>query len=431
MNCPKCNQEIKEGSKFCEFCGTPVGGENINMAQPQAGQMPTPKKPIDKKRMTRIGVIAAIAIVALIVVIVLVKTHKTKLDLQDYTKVEFSGYEKYGTASIKFDSEKLAKDFADAAGIKKDLEELDADALSEISNYSDMIELFNKMEYKLNKESGLKNGDTVKVTYKFDNDLAKKYKVQFVGETMEVKVSGLKKVKEVDPFKDLKVEFSGTSPDASVTVTNESKEEALSSLYFQTEPSGDLAIGDKVKVFVDYNEDSFIEQYGCILTQTEKEYTVENVDAYVTASGDLDEEVLNQMKKQTEDTIKSYFAAEKDELKQSDLKYAGYYFLSKKNPDSWNANNIVYIVYSAKVKSKAKSFKTSTVYFPVKFSNVIKYADGTIYVDLNSTTIEGHTGLSYGWWEDVNGYLKESDMKNELVTSQKADYSDEAVDGLK
>ena len=66
--------------------------------------------------------------------------------------------------------------------------------------------------------------------------------------------------------------------------------------------------------------------------------------------------------------------------------------------------HIIRCIYSAKVKSKSKSFKTSVVYLPVKFTSVIKYADGTLYVDTDSDSIEGESGLNY---------------------------SDEAVDGLK
>ena len=49
------------------------------------------------------------------------------------------------------------------------------------------------------------------------------------------------------------------------------------------------------------------------------------------------------MKTQTENTIKAYFATEKEELKQSNLKYVDYYFLSNIHPDGWNAYNQVYI----------------------------------------------------------------------------------------
>ena len=32
MYCTKCGKEIKDGSKFCEFCGADVSGEKLNPA---------------------------------------------------------------------------------------------------------------------------------------------------------------------------------------------------------------------------------------------------------------------------------------------------------------------------------------------------------------------------------------------------------------
>lgn len=472
MICPKCHQVIPDESKFCEHCGAkiesaqqttqpeansqktvqeesiPTGNtqpdgpqhwEATHTATEQPSQKPASKF-LTKQNLIKFGIPAAAALVIILVAIVLIATHKKKIDLQDYTTVEFSGYEKHGTAALEFDRTKLSEALAKSAGINTDTKDLkDMDSLSDlqdmlsskkVTKYAKMYQLLEEIEYKLDKTSGLKNGDVVTVTFEFNNETAKELGVRFVGEPMEFTVEGLKEIKEVDAFASLKVEFNGTSPNASVSLNNESTEEGISNLYFTAEPSSDLKIGDKIKVSVDYDEEQFIENYGCVLSATEKEYTVENVDSYIEKADDISKEVLGQMKGQTEDSIKSYFAKEKAEISYSGLTYEGYYFLTNKTTDTWNSHNIVYIVYSAKVKSKSKSFQASTVYLPVKFSNVIRYADGTVYVDLNSTTIEGSTELSYGWFGKVSGFESKSDMKNQLVTAEKATYNDEAKDGL-
>ncbi|MEI3027835.1 MAG: hypothetical protein V8T30_05075 [Ruminococcus sp.] len=48
-----------------------------------------------------------------------------------------------------------------------------------------------------------------------------------------------------------------------------------------------------------------------------------------------------------------------------------------------NGTNQVYVIYSGKVKSveEKKQFDETTVYFPVRFTDIIQYADGTQYVD--------------------------------------------------
>jgi hypothetical protein len=431
MICPKCNQETDNNGRFCEHCGAQIVQPAAGQQTPVMQQPSKQKKPLDK----RIIAAAAAVVVVLILVIVLVKTHKTTIDLQDYTTVTFDGYDNYGDANLEFDYDRLMEDFADASGFD---DVSDIDSLSDIasetdaSDYAAMINLFDKLSYELDKTDGLKNGDTVTVSYTFDNDTAKQFGVKFKGDALEFTVAGLEEIREVDPFENLSVEFSGTSPNARVTCQNNSTEEGLSSLNFQAEPSSGLTIGDKVTVTIQYDEDSFIQQYGCILKETTKEYTCENVDSYLTKASDLDSDVLEQMKKQTKDSIKAYFAEHSQYVGMSGLKYAGYYFLTIKNSNGWSDYNRIYIIYSAKVKSKSKSFKTSTVYLPIKFSNIIKYAAGNEYVDLNSTSIQGSdTGLSFGWWSSVPGYKDVAKLKNDLVTSQNGTYDDEAGDGMK
>jgi hypothetical protein len=426
MICPNCNQTISDDSKFCEHCGGKI--ESLPVQQTPPGKI---RKPLNKRI---IAVAAAVACV-LVLVIVLAATHKKKINLQDYTTVTFSGYDKYGEAVLDFDYSKLLADFSDAAGVDNvdDIQSLtDLVDKDNASDYVQIASLFDKLSYELDKTSDLQNGDTVTVKYTFDNDVAKKFGVKFKGEDMKFKVEGLDEIREVDPFENVSVEFSGTSPNASVTCQNNSKEDGISSLYFQAEPSSGIAIGDKITVSVQYDEQSFIKNYGCVLTETSKEYTCEDVDAYVTQASDIDSDVLEQMKEQTKDAVKAYFAEHNQEIGMSNLSYAGYYFLSIKNADGWNDYNRIYIVYSAKVKSKDKSFKPTTVYLPVKFTNLIKYAKGNEYVDLNSTSIEGSdTGLSFGWWNTVPGYKSVTKLKNDLVTAQNGSYEDEAGDGMK
>lgn len=460
MICPKCKNTIEDDSRICRFCGfqfmAPQGGQQPGMQQaPQRGQMPGALQKIltsfkvffekliaDKKKLAAvIGGIAAIFIL-LIVIIVLVVTHKTKIDLQDYTEVEFSGYDGYGTASVNLDYDKLMEDFADEADIKESNlnEQLsDLSSLSDLagliqgssnSDYTKMLQVFSEMSCELDSSSELKNGDTVTVSYTFDNELANELGIELIGDELEQEVSGLDAIKEINPFDDVTLSFSGTSPQATASLTYSSSDDMLSEYDFEVEPSSDLAIGDTVKVTVSYDEEALLQEYGCKLTETEKEYTCEDVDAYISSGNDIDDDVLSSMKKQTEDVVEAYFA-DKDNITQSGLKYVGYYFLSKKNADNWGDSNQIYIVYSAKVKSTDKSFKSATVYFPVKYVNAIQYADGTQYVELNSTSIEGETGLEYSFWNQVPGYIDQGIMKNELLTAQKGSYEGDAFGDLK
>lgn len=262
----------------------------------------------------------------------------------------------------------------------------------------------------------------------------KQYKIEYVCESKEYTVEGLKETKKIDPFEGITVEFSGTSPNVSAKVVNNSKDEVYENIYYDLSKSYDIKIGDTITVTVSNDPEYFVEAYGCVFTSTTKDFKCTAVDQYVSKTADIKEDTLNAMKKQTEDVINAYFAGENKYIGVSDLKFEGTYFLYAKDENGWNwdGNNQIYIIYSGKVKSveDKKAFDETTVYFPVRFKDIMQYADGTQNVDLNNTSISGETNLEY-YYRNVDGYTNKGDMYKELVESQKADYTEEITDGLK
>lgn len=385
-----------------------------------------------------IGGIAGAAVL-LLLILVLAVTHKAKIDLNDYVTVSFSGYDTRGTASIAFDEEAFAADLQKKAkGLNntsqsvQSLSDIDWEELAEgVEDLGSYWNILGGVSWKLDRTENLSNGDKVKLTFTFDNEAAGKYKIKFVGKEQEISVSDLTPVKELDPFAEVTVKYSGTSPDAYAEIVNSSTEEALQSLDFSLSPESGIRKGDTVTVTVETGEEELLEGYGCTLKTTSREYTCDAVDEYVSALKDIDKSTMDSMKGQTKDVISSYFAGNQSELKRGKLKYEGCYLLSRKESDDWSSHNIVYVVYSTRVTSKAKSFRAQKVYLPVEFDNVIRYADGTGYVDLNSTSITGTTELSFGWWSKVSGYTTESTMRGELVSARKGEYNTESGGSLK
>ena len=119
-----------------------------------------PKKPMNKKLLFGIIGGACALLIIIIVSLVIVANHKTKINLSDYIKVSYDGYDAYGTASAEFDYDKYLDDLTKASSSFKKAYDSDI-TWSSIADYYDAVDI----DYDLDKTSGLSNGDTVTVSY--------------------------------------------------------------------------------------------------------------------------------------------------------------------------------------------------------------------------------------------------------------------------
>ena len=221
--CEKCGTELQNNVKFCPKCGTPVLIEKQN-----------DREPMKKSSKLKIGVLAAIAII-IIAAGGYILTRPKVINLNDYTECEISGYEGYGTAYADFNEDKFVRDVYSIAQ-KKD------------ENVSEEY-LFKGVRLSANAtpDKNLSNGDTVKVTYKFNEDDFKKYGIKLKAKTQTVKAKGLKKIKEADIFKDLNLQFYGTAPGVSTDEYIE-VESGNASFACTVTPSTNLNVGDEITV---------------------------------------------------------------------------------------------------------------------------------------------------------------------------------------
>ena len=521
MNCPKCNQFVPDGSRFCQSCGTnlleaavdaaagvepavadivdgpapasptqepavekeepeeqtpdvaqaepaaemAMGGASaqaVNAGEPYTGQQmasgqgqtvygqpaggyvqpaavgaTVAKKGLSKPVLFGIigGGIFLVAAAITLVIVFLVVGNKTAYKLSDYTEVTFEGVDGSGTVEVKLKDD-LIIELADNMGV--DLRKMrDSDgtdwgnvikmATKNLAEIMTVYAAIKSVDLTPDKKENLKNGDTVTVTYTFDEEKAKAAKAEFIADPLTVTVSGLSEVKEIDPFESLEVSFEGASPNAYVTYENKGTEEPLNYIWFDTDSRDGLKLGDTVTLKVEgYEEESFIKNYGVKFSQTEKTYTVENVDAFITENKELDAAALEVMKPATEGYIDEYFneSSRKEAVKATDISFVGYYLLTNKNTDVWLGYNKVYMIYSATVSSKEKDkqFKPTTVFFPVEYDDIKLLADGTYEINTEYKRILGSTDLKFGFWQTVSGYQDMEMMYDELVTAEGADY---------
>ena len=477
MKCVNCGAEIADDSRFCPECGSKIeqaaeqaaekveqAAEQATAQAEQAAEQATAQaeqvaeqaaeqtaiqfnavakeavKPAKKSHKGLIiglicgGVALLAAIIGIVLFIVLSGGGTEDVDLSKYFKVTFEGADGYGEATVDFDETKLYKDMCEASKKFDKIYSGSGNVSDKArSNYRKMKDI----DYYLDKDSELSNGDKVKLKVEFDNEAANDLGINFVLSKSEYTAADLTAVKEVDPFEGVTVTFEGTSPSVYADIEKPDTEEYYDVLYFSTK--GDdyyFAKGDTVTVVAEtyYDEAYIAKNYGVKFTQTEKDYVVENVDAYIESMDEIKDTALDAMKTATETAVTSYFDYYDTYLTSSDMKYEGLYFLKATDEESWNPNK-TYIVYSATVASKDKEFKKQTVYFTICFEDILLKADGSQTIETNLDYIDrydikGETDIEFddGWYR-VIGYKTLDDLKSDLIDSE-TDYTSTATAGL-
>ena len=406
-----------------QFQGRPQQGQF--QGQPQ--QARPPKKPFKMTKQLWALLIAVIAVVVVaIVALVVVKNQKKKVNINDYISVEYNGYETAGTAYVDFDETGFSEAVIKAQGKKlknvKSLDDLDWSDLTDLMGSSNW-DLIDSITFDVKPDSDLSNGDVVTVTASWNEDYEKKAGVKILSKEQEFTVEGLEEVKEVDPFEDIEVTFSGTPPYVYPNWTNNSEDDYLRYLWFNFEDYDSLDVGDTVTLTVDESEENALAN-GYKFTQTSKEYTVSGVDSYVTSAADISADNLDSMKNEATDALDAYFANNNSYIGNSGFSYEGSYYLVAKNSDTWGDTNVLYLVFSTTVTSAENAFEPTVVYFPVKYTNIMALSDGSQNFNTYGD-IEGYTDLEYDdGWDNVEGYTDGAQMFNDLVVTQKVEVTD-------
>ena len=430
----------QQGQFQGQFQGRPQQGQFQGQPQPQQGQFQgqpqqarPPKKPFKMTKQLWALLIAVIAVVVVaIVALVVVKNQKKKVNINDYISVEYNGYETAGTAYVDFDETGFSEAVIKAQGKKlknvKSLDDLDWSDLTDLMGSSNW-DLIDSITFDVKPDSDLSNGDVVTVTASWNEDYEKKAGVKILSKEQEFTVEGLEEVKEVDPFEDIEVTFSGTPPYVYPDWTNNSEDDYLRYLWFNFEDYDSLDVGDTVTLTVDESEENALAN-GYKFTQTSKEYIVSGVDSYVTSAADISADNLDSMKNEATDALDAYFANNNSYIGNSGFSYEGSYYLVAKSSDTWGDTNVLYLVFSTTVTSAENAFEPTVVYFPVKYTNIMALSDGSQNFNTYGD-VEGYTELEYddGWY-NVEGYTDGAQMFNDLVVTQKVDYTYEVTDNL-
>lgn len=302
-------------------------------------------------RKTKLAIVVAASIVVLTVVIAIVTSAfgSQKLPVDSTVEVKFSGANGYGTASIVNEW-----DWEDSIKFQKNKNNTPLEAMG----YKMILQQC--IEYSLSKDEELSNGETVTLKITVDKDTLKQYGFKAKDVTKKIKVSGLKKVKEINPFEDGKVELEiyGLSGAGSLGASanhvqiNVSKDQELVldlELLNKEELDGTLANGDKVSVKItdDYSNADLANSYGIVFSKREANIVVDNMSYYPIENPREIFEYLG------EDDMKNVLAALKsnydDYVGNIEAEYVGavYYYTDEPNYKNRmnNTNNQLILLY--------------------------------------------------------------------------------------
>ena len=325
------------------------------------------------------------------------------IDVSKYMTLSADGYNTVGKLNIDFDTDKLEQDYGKqiTTRFKKQMKNLKDDTYGLSSLTASLYDGYEADLFaetcatgSADKTKGLSNGDVVTYTWDDNSDEAEEaFGVKVKYSDITYTVSGLASVNTFDAFDGVDVEFSGISPDGRATVNSLPTAAEAQGLYYTLDENSGLSNGDTVTLTVHSNRDDFsdcIDKYGAMPQATEKTFTVEGLNEYVTSADTLSDSVLVSLQNQAEDVFKSY-AAQRFSNGQTfkGMTYLGNYILTPKNKDSWGDKNRIVLAYQVTVHHDYTSELNTTYdaddsfFWYITFNNVSKDADGNIASGLN------------------------------------------------
>lgn len=366
------------------------------------------------------------------------------INISEYIKITCEGANGYGTISTNLQKKELATEICG-----ENPDDFDLDSIKNIGDMADKYKEYNEKKKKydtikdslghvdvvVDKRENLKNGDVVKVTVNFPEQLEDALDISVSDTEYDYTVSGLKDVTAIDAFADdvMKVEYTGASPEVSIDVNNIAQESPANSIRYDIEEEGPFKDGDQVTVIASYDQDEMLEN-GYIVKEEKKTITVASDYKYVETMADLSEDFDKKLQDQALDTIKAYIVDKP--VKSMKWNFKGKYIRSFKGSEkNYGENqNVVYYIFDGKVKPKEKGYKAKQVYMVVGYKDVIIGKDGTstyIPSDQAQREEDGADYIDVGGWYSIYAYTSEQAVFDNYIQKYTDRYNYEVSDGLK
>lgn len=171
-----------------------------------------------------------------------------EVNLADYVKYTYEGYDGLGTGSATIDARKIVKDVEEQIGDEK------------ASNASKLLK---KIEIELEKTENLSNGEKIMVYFNNvkEQELLDECGLTVIKDGFETQVTGLQELEEVDLFADYDITYYGNDTVGSGYVSDYDFPDGVYGIYLELSKTKNLSNGEKIKVMVkSYDEDKDIQK---------------------------------------------------------------------------------------------------------------------------------------------------------------------------
>ena len=438
MKCKSCEKELKEGAKFCQYCGAQsVENSEVRQEIPTQQTIQQPKAPSifdNKKNRMIIAIVAAI----LVVVGAFYALWTPAINVEEFVQITFDGVNTKGRARVTLDEEELGKAVYKKLGgkIEIDSENFNLEnvwdaAASEWKILEAAYTIVNSVEVELDKYEDLSNGDKVTATITIDETELKNHKIKLRGKEKTENVENLKEAIALTAEilfdeSNLEVVFMGVAPNAEVELRNISKDSFISQIYYSADKMSGLAVGDMITVTAEVDE-YYAEEAGYVVSgELTKEFIAEDLDHYITTLDDIDDATMEKVEEQSLDIVEEWMANRGNRYSHSEPEEIAKLFRSLKpgasDNNSWYASveNALYVVYVVTETKAADSWGYGAegpdeLYIGVVYTNIIGRDDGSIDVVLTDGQLVESSSYSV--------HKSYDDFYRDTMTANKANYN--------
>lgn len=391
-----------------------------------------------RRRKRRLGIILVVFALLLILCICLIvrailSMPYEEVDLSQLVNITYTGYDSSGNAEVSFDEAKLDELMSK---LKTDYDEsflhsgkvedsdyvmfrqsltcgvLGAPVAGANNDVSQDISVTQINETNVSNSSmGLRNGSVITVNCNYDEELAKKLKLEVTSDSGQFTVGGLPTVSVIgvdEVFEGLNVSFSGISPNLTMSMENTSANPLVSRMNFEiVEPKEFYRDGDVVKVRAVFTEELCLETKYVVDAPVEecvREYTVASDSSYLTSADQLPNSILKEaidagkkaFKDANEYGVRIYCEAnlvpvyinKKATFEYGAPNYVSSYFKTvfpEKAGELGMSYNDLDIIYDVKI-TQADGV-SCVAYAAVRFTNIIQNSDGSYSYDFSNPKI--------------------------------------------